>query len=79
MKSIHATRRRKYHSGSAGTLVGLTTPSRLSHCANFNQILPKTLKMLVDEGLFEPNENVEGGYRITTLGLERLKDISTTH
>jgi hypothetical protein len=79
MKSTNVPRRRRNHTGSARTVAGLVTPPRQSHCANFNQILPKALKMLVDEGLFEPNENVEGGYRITMLGLQRLKDISTSH
>ena len=70
-------RNRRAHSGtgSPSTIKALVTPSRQSHAANFKRILPSAMAKLVEQGLFEPCSDEEGGYRITAKGRAILDDL----
>lgn len=71
--NIRANRHKSFHTQSDTLLKGLMHVDR-GHHANFTRILPKQMEKLLAEGLFVRDENVEGGYRITPLGRQKLKE-----
>ncbi len=71
--SARTNRRKSFHAKGTNILKGLLGVERGRH-ANFDRILPKQMEKLLTEGLFVRDENVEGGYRITPLGMKRLKE-----
>jgi hypothetical protein len=67
---------RCFHSKAPGTMKQLTasvTGRTRQKVTRFDKILPTAMDKLLAEGLFEPDG--EGSYKITRLGLSRLKEL----
>jgi hypothetical protein len=67
----------KHHKRTFGqsTIKHLIKPSPAGHHANFKKILPSAMAKLIAEGLFVVDDTIEGGYRITQKGREKLADL----